>query len=371
MVWVDGGIHPNRSWQRLLDKYCRNPNINRIEAKDLNKFQVKGYYIFNLLIKNKLIRRDKSTEIIKARAIEYFLEILQSKQKLKLVSLPISPSSFLSLDFSPSLNLLNIEDVLQDAQQKWLVWKHKELEQWSPNLAPLLKDTDKLQQEVSGIVFQNFLLLLDGKKTLLDLAIRMNKDVIGLTSSLRNYVNQGLLDFVEVEDIEPPKLISSIISKAQVNQIVKNNKPLIVCIDDSPQICKVMEEIIINAGYRFISIQESITAIPTLITNSPDFVFLDLGMPIANGYELCTQIRRVSKLKDVPVVILTGNDGIIDRVRAKVAGATAFIAKPIEIEKITNTIDKFIKSRSNHRQSPASVARITNNLAGIPHKTIS
>ena len=219
----------------------------------------------------------------------------------------------------------------------------------------MLKNTEQLQEEVSGIVFQNFLLLLDGQRTLSDLAVRMNKDVIRLTSSLCNYVNQGLLDFVEVEDIEPPKVLQKIFTTAKNSQVNNSNQPLIVCIDDSPQICKVMEQIITNAGYRFIPIQESITAIPILLTNNPDFIFLDIGMPIANGYEICTQIRRISKLKNIPIVILTGNDGIVDRVRAKVAGATAFITKPIEIEKIIDSINKFMQSNLDGNKVTDSV----------------
>ena len=46
-------------------------------------------------------------------------------------------------------------------------------------------------------------------------------------------------------------------------------------------------------------------------------IFLDIGMPILNGYEVCTQIRRVSKLQEVPIIMLTGNDGVFDRVKAK------------------------------------------------------
>ena len=78
-------------------------------------------------------------------------------------------------------------------------------------------------------------------------------------------------------------------------------------------------------------------------------IFLDIGMPIVNGYEICTQVRRVEKLKHIPIVFLTGNDGIIDRVRAKVSGANDFISKPIEIEKIINTINKYIVLESPQR----------------------
>jgi DNA-binding response OmpR family regulator len=99
-----------------------------------------------------------------------------------------------------------------------------------------------------------------------------------------------------------------------------------------------MQQICAHAGYRFISIQDSFKALPDLISNKPDIIFLDLGMPIVNGYEICSQIRRVSILKDIPVIILTGRDGLIDRMRAKVVGATAFLTKPIDIEEIVTTL---------------------------------
>ena len=127
LVWVDGGIHPNRSWKRLLDKYCLNPNIKKIEIGDIAKFQDQSHYILAILLKNRLIKREQATEIIRVKSIEILFELLQLKQKLKISSIAISPSSFFTLDLSPSVNLLNIEDVLQDAQQTWLVWKHKGL----------------------------------------------------------------------------------------------------------------------------------------------------------------------------------------------------------------------------------------------------
>ena len=57
-------------------------------------------------------------------------------------------------------------------------------------------------------------------------------------------------------------------------------------------------------------------------------------MPIANGYELCRQIRRISVFMDTPVIILISSDSIVDRVRAKVLGSTGLLTKPIELEKV-------------------------------------
>ncbi|MFM7577394.1 MAG: response regulator, partial [Microcystaceae cyanobacterium] len=68
-----------------------------------------------------------------------------------------------------------------------------------------------------------------------------------------------------------------------------------------------------------------------------------LVMPNANGYEICTQLRKLSLFKNTPIVILTGNDGIVDRVRAKMVGATDFLGKPVNSETVLQTIRKYLK----------------------------
>jgi CheY-like chemotaxis protein len=85
-----------------------------------------------------------------------------------------------------------------------------------------------------------------------------------------------------------------------------------------------------------------VKALPILLEHKPDLIFLDLVMPIANGYEICAQIRRVSAFKDTPVIILTSNDGIVDRVRAKMVGSSGFLAKPIEPDKVLATLQRYL-----------------------------
>ena len=81
---------------------------------------------------------------------------------------------------------------------------------------------------------------------------------------------------------------------------------------------------------------------PSLIRNKPDFIFLDLLMPITNGYEVCEQIRKTPRLKDIPVIILTGKDGLVDRMRAKIVGATGFLGKPVNAESVIKMLDKYL-----------------------------
>ncbi|KYC35821.1 hypothetical protein WA1_05865 [Scytonema hofmannii PCC 7110] len=123
--------------------------------------------------------------------------------------------------------------------------------------------------------------------------------------------------------------------------------PLIAYIDDSRSDSLKMAYILTKSGYRCINIQESVSALTTLLENKPSLIFLDLVMPIANGYEICAQIRRVSALNNTPVIILTSNDGIVDRVRAKMVGSSGFLAKPITTEKVLKIIQKYLPKSVN------------------------
>ncbi|NJM97435.1 MAG: response regulator [Phormidesmis sp. RL_2_1] len=108
---------------------------------------------------------------------------------------------------------------------------------------------------------------------------------------------------------------------------------------------KIMEKILHNDGFRFQNIQEATHALPLLIEQKPHLIFLDLVMPIANGYEICAQVRRVSLFRDIPIVIVTSNDTFADRVRAKMVGATGFMSKPIERDKVLKVVHNLLRKK--------------------------
>ncbi|MEC4815673.1 MAG: response regulator [Scytonema sp. PMC 1069.18] len=143
--------------------------------------------------------------------------------------------------------------------------------------------------------------------------------------------------------LAPPHPFNTSLIAPPTDQVEpQSTSPLITYVDDSYSDSMKMSHILKQAGYRFVSVREAIAALPILLESKPSLIFLDLVMPIANGYEICAQIRRVSALKNTPVIILTSNDGIVDRVRAKMAGSSGFLAKPITEEKVLRILAKYL-----------------------------
>ncbi|MEC4804222.1 MAG: response regulator [Jaaginema sp. PMC 1079.18] len=246
-----------------------------------------------------------------------------------------------------------IEEALSTTEKTWEQWAALGLALRSPNLALIISKPEELKAETSPGVYKNLANLLDGKRTLRDLAQLLKQDLTAVTRSLLPHLRRQFLSFVEVPDLPNPFLTAKNSTTQPRNSHIPerrqppskpapgDNHKLIACIDDSPQILAIAKKVIESAGYDFLGIDDAVRALPTLLQHQPQVIFLDLVMPIANGYEICSQIRRISQFKDTPVVILTGKDGIVDRMRAKMVNATDFINKPVERQKILDVLQKY------------------------------
>ena len=338
IIWANGGIHSDRSWERHLNKYYPKIDSKQINSYINSKYRCSEYQVLILLLQRGMSSAENITRAIDSKIVEAFFDIFQIEKSTPLELKPekLTLNSLVGETDGDSIVAIDIETAFKRMQQQWSNWIANGFNTIYPDRAPKITSSEHLKQAVPPVVYQNFVKLLDGQRSLRDLAVGMNKDLLLLVKSLYPYIQKGLLELVEVPDS------SSSTSNAKTNNAsVSSKKGLIACIDDSPQICRVMNKIIVKAGYKFLGIQQPIQAVPQLIAVKPKMIFLDIGMPILNGYEVCTQIRRVSKLQEVPIIMLTGNDGVFDRVKAKVCGASDFLSKPIEIEKILQTIDKF------------------------------
>jgi chemotaxis family two-component system response regulator PixG len=217
-------------------------------------------------------------------------------------------------------------------------------------------DAEELRQQMSFLAYHNLTLLADGDRTLRDIAIQLKQPLVPLTRSLSPYLQSRIVGLAQVGDWDrdrmslsnrrttPPSTTPPSTTPPTAVAAQARSTPLIAYIEDSRFDSVAMSQIVAQAGYRFINVRNPIEALPILLEQKPSLIFLDLLMPVTNGYEVCTQVRRISAFKDTPIIIVTSKDGIVDRVRAKLAGSSEFITKPIERDKVLSVLENYLKS---------------------------
>ncbi|MGF1676750.1 MAG: response regulator [Rivularia sp. (in: cyanobacteria)] len=102
----------------------------------------------------------------------------------------------------------------------------------------------------------------------------------------------------------------------------------IVCIDDSPTVINAIQCFLDEQFFNVIGFNEPLKALMQILCTHPDLILLDVEMPNLDGYELCSLLRKHTYFKDVPVIMVTGKKGFIDRAKAKMVKASGYLTKP-------------------------------------------
>ncbi len=182
---------------------------------------------------------------------------------------------------------------------------------------------DLLTSQHSHLSFSN---ILEDQPCIYQLASRLNADVLQVATLLAKGVESQILAAISYGRTE-----------------VRQPKATIVCIDDSVTVQRNVKLILEAAGYRVLGLTNPLQALSSLAKEKPALILMDISMPNLDGYELCRLLRQSAMLKHMPIVMLTGRDGFIDKVRAKVAGSTDYITKPFEAKTLMDTVAKYVQ----------------------------
>lgn len=131
---------------------------------------------------------------------------------------------------------------------------------------------------------------------------------------------------------------------------------LVLVVDDSPTIRKIVELTLRREGYDVAAADSGVTALAAIADRRPDLILLDIMLPNLNGYQICQLLKRNERSKAVPVVMLSGKDGMFDKMKGKLAGAADYVTKPFDSKKLVATVAKYSASRTE-TAVPAAVAR--------------
>src|SRR6202050_4419436 len=110
-----------------------------------------------------------------------------------------------------------------------------------------------------------------------------------------------------------------------------NKRPVILIVDDEPQILRVMRASLPARGYEPRTAPGGLEALDEIHKAVPDLVILDLVMPGVSGLEVCQRIREFSS---VPIIVLSARGSEKDKVAALDLGADDYITKPFGMDEL-------------------------------------
>lgn len=119
--------------------------------------------------------------------------------------------------------------------------------------------------------------------------------------------------------------------------------PLILIVDDVEAHLELIEAVLTTEKYRVETTTDVNKAIRFTETNSPELAILDVMMPGMNGYELCKKLKKVSRRKFFPVILVTSLNQLEDKITGLEAGADDFFSKPFNTIELTTKIRSLIK----------------------------
>src|SRR2546423_14820320 len=127
----------------------------------------------------------------------------------------------------------------------------------------------------------------------------------------------------------------------------------VLVVDDEADIRELVRELLSRAGYDVVEAPNGSEALKVLYAQQPDFVILDVQMPVLDGWETLTRIREVS---DVPVTMPTARAEELDKVRGLRAGADDYVTKPFGRQELLARVDAQLRRKPEGAKEPATYA---------------
>jgi signal transduction histidine kinase/CheY-like chemotaxis protein len=118
----------------------------------------------------------------------------------------------------------------------------------------------------------------------------------------------------------------------------------VLLVDDNPDAAKLLHVVLMQLGHEVLTAADAPSALQLLRTFTPDIAFLDIGLPVMDGYELARQLRRMPRFAATPLVAVTGYAQDDDRRRALESGFDEHLAKPLALDRVLECIERLCAS---------------------------
>lgn len=321
-----------------LRRYKLETTLDRITASSVASTNAPEYGYLWALLENHILTPAQGRSIIRSMVHETLFDLLSLHQGSFIFEM--SPA------LSPQLTTLEIGPLITKIMKQVQEWKKFHPHIQSPNQCPIISNAAQLREILSTSTFDTLGRWVDGKTSIRQMARYLNRDILTVARAIYPYVQQNLvqLTYPSTEEFSTHRSEFRLWSEGKV--------PRIVCIDDGASIRATVESILNGQGYEATAISNPLKALSLVFQLKPDLILCDIAMPELDGYEICAMLRKSTAFRQTPIVMLTGKNGFIDRVKARMVGATDYLTKPFGENELLMLVEKYVGLGHPNRPKP-------------------
>jgi twitching motility two-component system response regulator PilG len=119
----------------------------------------------------------------------------------------------------------------------------------------------------------------------------------------------------------------------------------VMVIDDSKTIRRTAETLLKREGADVVTATDGFEALAKIADHKPQIIFVDIMMPRLDGYQTCALIKKSSKHRDTPVIMLSSKDSLFDRARGRMVGSDEYLTKPFTKESLLKAVEAHLAHR--------------------------
>jgi twitching motility two-component system response regulator PilG len=303
------------------------------------------------LLERRLIQPEQARELLETMIRETLFELLGLHQGTFIFEMgePLTPAL---MAWEPLPLVAAVAPQVQE-------WKQFYPQLRSPDQCPVIVNAAALQQSLPAATANALIEYAAQGLSLRQLAHALNRDLLTVAKAIAPCIQRGWITLTPW-----PPVAAVIAAPLAIDGAVAAAGERIVCIDDAVTIGELIVAMLAPRGYQVTPINDPVAALSQVFGLQPQLILCDITMPQLDGYELCAMLRQSTQFHQTPIIMLTGKDGFIDRVRAKMVGATNYLAKPFGEDELVMLLEQYLPSGSNRsaRMTPPDRAMLVDRV---------
>ncbi|MEC4805452.1 MAG: response regulator [Jaaginema sp. PMC 1079.18] len=316
----------------FLRRYKVEDSLGDMPTSPTASINTPEYACLWLLMENHVLTPAQGRSILASMVKETLFDLLSLSQGS--FSFEVGPM------LAPQLTTLESGSCTIEIVKQVQQWKQFYPHLQSPSQCPILANNNEIRQALPKNAYQSLEYWADGQTSLRQLSRYLNRDLLAIARAIYPYVQRGWIQLVDDEQRDLPQDFEATLARHPWP--TKMNPPQILCIDDDVTVGKTVEYILVPQGYRATAIGDPLEALSAAFKLQPDLILCDIAMPQLDGYEICAMLRSSTAFRQTPIVMLTGKEGFVDRLRARMVGATDYLTKPFGESELLMLIEKYI-----------------------------